>query len=238
MTLRLVLVVASLAQHQDTQPPPPPPHVVQWWEVASVVGTVGLASLADRSVNIWTQDHRSSSSDNLASIFRTGGQPAVVFGIGGVITLTGAVSGHDRLRRSGERVLASAIVAGVATAAIKLSVGRLRPDTTDDPYIFKPFSGNDAFPSGHATLAFALATSLSHEIHNSWVSAGMYTFAAGTAWSRLNDQRHWLSDVLMGTAIGVTGAKLIDGEWRVFGLAPPKFLIEPGGARLEWRARF
>jgi membrane-associated phospholipid phosphatase len=213
-------------------------HTIQWWEVTAVVGTVALTSLADHGVNVWIQDHRSASSDKLAAAFRTGGQPLFVFGTSGGILLAGVISGHDELRRSGERALASVVLAGIATAGIKLSTGRLRPDQTDDPFIFKPFSGNDAFPSGHATLAFALATSLSDEIHKPWVSALLYTGATGTAWSRLNDERHWLSDVLMGGAIGITGAKVIEGRWRLFGLGPPKFLADPSGARLMWRYRF
>lgn len=228
-------MVASIAQSPDSLPQS---HAIRWWEVAAVVGGVGVASLADRSVNIWSQDHRSTNSDAVAAVFRTGGEPAVVFGVSGGIVLAGVVSGHDGLRRSGERVLASAAVAGLAAATIKLPVGRVRPVDTDNPYIFKPFSGNDAFPSGHATLAFALATSLSEEIHNPWASAALYTFAAGTAWSRINDQLHWLSDVLMGSAIGITGANVMEGRWRVFGLGPPKFLVEPAGARLEWRVDF
>ena len=230
----LQFVVAATAQTQDSAHG----HAIRWWEVTAVVGAVAVSSLADRSVNIWSQEHRSSSSDQLAAIFRNGGQPAVVFGVGAGIALTGVISGHDRLRRSGERVLASTAVAGLTTAAIKFSAGRVRPIDTDDPYIFMPFSGHDAFPSGHATLAFALATSISDEIHSPWVSALLYTGATGTAWSRINDQRHWLSDVLMGSAIGITGAKIMSGRWRIFGLAPPRFLVEPAGAQIEWRYRF
>lgn len=230
----LQLVMAATLQSQDSAQG----HAIRWWEVTAVVGGVAVASLADRGVNVWTQDHRSSSSDDVAAIFKNGGQPAVVFGVGAGITLTGVITGHDRLRRSGERVLAATAVAGLATGAIKFSVGRARPSETDDPYMFKPFSGNDAFPSGHATLAFALATSLSDEIHKPWISAVLYTGAAGTAWSRLNDQRHWLSDVLMGGAIGITGAKVMSGRWRIFGLAPPRFLVEPGGEELEWHYQF
>jgi membrane-associated phospholipid phosphatase len=230
----LQLVIAATLQSQDSAEG----HAIRWWEVTAVVGGIAVASLADRGVNVWTQDHRSSSSDDVAAIFKNGGQPAVVFGVGAGITLTGVISGHDRLRRTGERVLAATAVAGLTTGAIKFSVGRARPSETDDPYAFKPFSGNDAFPSGHATLAFALATSLSDEIHKPWISAVLYTGAAGTAWSRLNDQRHWLSDVLMGGAIGITGAKVMSGRWRIFGLAPPRFLVEPGGEELEWHYQF
>jgi membrane-associated phospholipid phosphatase len=230
----LQLVIAATLQSQDSAEG----HAIRWWEVTAVVGGIAVASLADRGVNVWTQDHRSSSSDDVAAIFKNGGQPVVVFGVGAGITLTGVISGHDRLRRTGERVLAATAVAGLTTGAIKFSVGRARPSETDDPYVFKPFSGNDAFPSGHATLAFALATSLSDEIHKPWISAVLYTGAAGTAWSRLNDQRHWLSDVLMGGAIGITGAKVMSGRWRIFGLAPPRFLVEPGGEELEWHYQF
>ena len=228
------LVFAPTARSQQQ----PQGHVIRWWEVTAVVGGVAVASLADRGVDIWVQDHRSAHSDKLAAAFKKGGEPALVLGVGGGMALGGVISGHDGLQRSGERVLASAAVAGLTSVAIKISVGRVRPSDTDDPYVFKPFSGHDAFPSGHTTVAFALATSLSEEIHNPWVSAALYTGAAGTGWSRLNDHRHWFSDVLMGSAIGITGAKVIEGRWRIFGLAPPKFLVDPAGARLEWRYRF
>ena len=135
-------------------------------------------------------------------------------------------------------MLASLLLAGVTTGSIKELVGRVRPDDTRDPYLFRPFTRHDAFPSGHATVAFALAGSLSEEIHNPWASAALYTAAAGTAWSRVNDQKHWTSDVVAGAAIGITSAKLIEGRWRIFGLGPPKFLIDSHGVRLEWHITF
>ena len=57
-------------------------------------------------------------------------------------------------------------------------------------------------PSGHTTMAFALATALSDDIHRTWASVGLYTMATGVAWSRLNDNRHWLSDVAGGRSRG------------------------------------
>jgi membrane-associated phospholipid phosphatase len=67
----------------------------------------------------------------------------------------------------------------------------------------------------------------------------LYVLASGTAFSRINDNRHWLSDTALGAAIGVTTAKLVSGHWRVFGLRPPHFLVTPTGATaLSWRATF
>src|SRR6266550_363782 len=237
-TCCLALACVLFARPLPAQTQPAASHNVRWWEAAALVGVIGVASVADRGVDGWIQDQRSSQSDAVARGFRNGGQPEVVFGVAGGIVVAGVISGRPSLRRSGVRVLSSVVVAGVTTAVFKRGMGRLRPSETTDPYVFKPFTQHDAFPSGHSTLAFALATSLGEEVHNRWVTAALYAGATGTAWSRLNDHRHWLSDVMAGAAVGITAAKVMEGRWRVFGLGPPLFLIDPRGARVEWRAEF
>jgi membrane-associated phospholipid phosphatase len=212
-----------------------PSHTIRWWEAVVAVGAIGAVSVFDRRVDDWVQDRRSSRSDDMARVFRTGGEPELVFGVAGGILTAGVFSGYKDLQRSGGRVLASVVTAGLTTAAIKAIAGRLRPAQAGDQYVFKPFSHHDAFPSGHATMAFALATSLAEEIHRPWATALLYAGASGTAWSRLNDHKHWLSDVLAGATVGITAAKVIEGRWRIFGLGPPRFLVDPAGYRLEWR---
>jgi len=213
-------------------------HTIRWWEAAITVGTIGAVSVFDRQVDDWVQARRSSHSDAVARVFRKGGEPVVVFGITGGILAAGVISGRKDLQRSGGRVLASVVTAGLTTVAIKRIVGRFRPDVTSDQYVFRPFSDHDAFPSGHTTVAFALATSLAEEIHRPWATAVLYAGATGTAWSRLNDHEHWLSDVLGGAAVGITAAKAIEGRWRIFGLGPPQFLVSPDRASVEWRLTF
>jgi len=234
-TCCLALAYLLCARPLLAQTQPAAGHSVRWWEAAALMGVIGVASLADRGVDSWIQDQRSSRSDAVARGFRNGGQPEVVFGVAGGIVVAGVVSGRPGLRRSGVRVLSAVVVAGVTTAVFKGGMGRLRPSETTDPYVFKPFTQHDAFPSGHSTMAFALATSLAEEVHNRWVTAALYAGATGTAWSRLNDHRHWLSDVMAGAAVGITAAKVMEGRWRVFGLGPPRFLVDPAGYRLEWR---
>jgi membrane-associated phospholipid phosphatase len=197
-----------------------------------------VASALDRRVDNWTQDQRSPGSDRVARVFKYGGEPVLIFGVSGGILAAGVISGRPELTRRGGRVLTSVVAAGLTTGALKEITGRFRPDTTTDPYVFRPFTNHDAFPSGHATMAFALATSLSAEIHRPWATALLYAGATGTAWSRLNDQKHWLSDVLAGATVGITAANVIEGRWRIFGLGPPRFLVDPHHARLEWRVTF
>jgi membrane-associated phospholipid phosphatase len=93
-------------------------------------------------------------------------------------------------------------------------------------------------PSGHTTIAFALATALSDDIKRTWASAGLYTLATGVGWARLNDNRHWLSDVAAGAALGITSAKLMNGRWRIFNLRPPRVLLGPDYAGIAWQLTF
>ena len=236
LVLLCQLLPLTSAPAQRRAPSSPPS--IRWWHVAIAAAAIGTVSVADRRVDAWVQDHRSSHSDALARAFRNGGQPEVVFGVPAALLTAGLISGHKDLERSGVRVLASVVLAGVITGGGKVVTGRLRPNESTTQYSFKPFTRHDAFPSGHATMAFALATSLADEIRRPWASALLYAGATGTAWSRLNAHVHWLSDVLAGATVGITAAKVIEGRWRIFGLDPPRFLVDPTGARLEWRATF
>ena len=212
-----------------------PSHGLRWWEAAIAVGAIGAVSAADRRVDDWVQNRRSSHSDAIARVFKKGGEPLVAFGVPAGILAAGLISGNKDLERSSGRVFASVVTAGVATVAIKRIVGRFRPEDARDQYVFNPFSSHDAFPSGHTTVAFALAASLADEIHRPWATALLYAGASGTAWSRLNDHKHWLSDVLAGATVGITSAKVIEGHWRIFGIGPPRVL---SGARFGWHLTF
>lgn len=228
ITTACVCLVALPASAPAQQSPFP---TVRWWEVAIVAGTIGAVSAFDRGVDVWIQHHRSSSSDDLAKVLRHGGQPEVVFGVPAGMLAAGLIGGSKDLERRAGRVFVSVVVAGLATAAIKEGVGRVRPDSATNQYLFRPFTHHDSFPSGHTTVAFAFATSLGEEIHRPWASALLYAGAAGTGWSRLNDHHHWLSDVLAGATVGFVAGKIVEAH-------PPRILAGPGGARLEWHVAF
>jgi membrane-associated phospholipid phosphatase len=199
----------------------------RWYHAGAVLGGIALASLLDESVRDQLQGHRSTGKDDVARVFRRMGE-AEVFGPIGLGTIAvGIIAGNPRIRRAGERISGGLLLAGTLGVVVKEVVGRRRPALTGSAYRFKPFSGRDAWPSGHTTMAFALAASVGDEIHSTPVSIGLYGAAAMTGWSRLNDNRHWLSDVLAGAAFGITSAKLMNGHWRVFGVGAPRFLLEP-----------
>ena len=216
------------------------PTNIKLWQVGIGLAAAGLTlETLDAPVRRWAQRQRSSTTNDVANVFRQGGEPQVYLGVGGLVAITGLVTHNDNVTRSGGRLLASVVLAQALTQASKRVLGRERPFVSGDEKQFHLFSGGDAsMPSGHATAAFALATAASNELHSTPASIAFYTVAAGTAWSRLNDDQHWLSDVLVGGAIGVVSAQFIYGKWTIFGIQPPRFLLSPRGASIGWSGTF
>lgn len=245
-TLLFALLVAGpaplAAQTLDTLPelPAEAPHpaVIRWWHGAVAVGGLSALMLLDHPVQRYAQHNSGAGADNVARLVRHFGQPEVY----GTVTLgvlaAGLATGRSDVTRAGGRLAASLVVAGVTTEAIKFTFGRPRPEQSLDADGFSPFSGQVAMPSGHSAVAFALATSLSDDIRRPWATVGLYGMATAVAWSRINDNRHWLTDVTAGALVGITSAKLASGRWRIFGLRPPSIIAAPGGAGLRWSGQF
>jgi len=222
-------------------------HVIRWYEAAAAVGGVGALMLLDEPVQRFSQKHRSKTTDDIAGFFRQEGEAPYYAGISlGVLGL-GVIAGKPGIRRAGTRLVAAVALSAAEMLAMKHLVGRSRPNEDVGAFSFHPFTSlkdsagvetRGSMPSGHVTAAFAVATSLGDDIKSPFVKVLLYTAASGTAFSRINDNRHWLSDAGMGAVLGVFTAKVVNGHWRVFGLRPPGFLVTPAGPGLGWRTSF
>ncbi|HEU5169672.1 MAG TPA: phosphatase PAP2 family protein [Gemmatimonadales bacterium] len=216
------------------------PRTIRWYHAAAVIAGTSLLFIADGPVERFAQSHRSPSTDGAASVFRRFGQPEVYGTVSLGLVAAGLASGDDHLTRAGARAAFSVGLTGGATFLLKGVLGRERPEAGEGALDFDPFfPRTQGLPSGHAAAAFALATSLADDIHRPWATVGLYALATGAGLSRINDDRHWLSDVALGAVVGVASAKLVSGRWRIFGLRTPSFLATPtGGAGLGWQASF
>jgi membrane-associated phospholipid phosphatase len=128
----------------------------------------------------------------------------------------GRISGQSRVVSVGADLIQAQLVAEATTAAIKFAAGRTRPDGTPR-----------SFPSGHASVTFASATVLQR--HFGWkVGIPAYAVASYVAASRIQMQKHYLSDVAFGAALGIIAGRTVTigrGDAR-FALAP---MAAPGG---------
>lgn len=88
----------------------------------------------------------------------------------------------------------------IAVNSLKYSCRVMRPDG----------SSRNSFPSGHTATAFMTATMLHKEYgHRSpWYSIGGYTLATVTGVARQLNNRHWMSDVMVGAGIGILATEL------------------------------
>ncbi len=216
------------------------PTVIRWYHGLLFAGVIAALSPADETIRDNFQSHRTSTKDDVARALRHFGQPEVYATVALGTVATGLIAGNSKITRAGARISSGIALGGVVSSLLKLSVGRRRPFSSEDQYTFGPFSKVDAsWPSGHTMTAFALATGVSDEVHSLPVSIALYTVATGVGWSRMNDNKHWLTDVVSGAAIGITSTKLMNGHWRVFGMSAPKILLGPSGsAGLAWSAGF
>jgi membrane-associated phospholipid phosphatase len=113
------------------------------------------------------------------------------------------------------RTAESEVVAGVLAAGVKLAIHRPRPYVTH-PDLRLPLGPErlDSFPSGHAAISFAGATSVAID-HPAW-AVPAYAWAALVCYSRMYNGVHYPTDVLGGAALGVGSAFL--AHWAFSGL--------------------
>jgi len=118
-----------------------------------------------------------------------------------------------------------ALLAGdIVNTAIKWTAGRGRPFVEGDtnPHDYRLLRGwqrgrdYSSFPSGHALAAFSAAAAVTNETAHWWragewyVGPVLYAGATAVALSRLYNNQHWASDVIMGAGIGIfAGNKIV-----------------------------
>ena len=128
--------------------------------------------------------------------------------------IVGRASGNRRVTLLGTHLVRSHLLSGFVTDVTKLVVQRERPN-----------GANYSFPSGHTTQAFTTATVLQR--HFGW-KAGVPAYALGAyvAVSRMADNRHYPSDLLIGAAIGFVSAQSV-----MVGFGRSQFVVTPLAVR-------
>ena len=90
----------------------------------------------------------------------------------------------------------------ILTFGLKWSINRERPYVSDPLIYKKTKTGPHSFPSGHTSLAFATATSLTLAYPKWYVAVPAYTWASAVGYSRMHLGVHYPSDVLVGAVVG------------------------------------
>ena len=115
--------------------------------------------------------------------------------------LIGRATHNERARETGILSAEAIIDSGIVVTVLKEITQRARPLTGVDRSKF--FVGGSSFPSGHSIEAWSVATVVASEYHDHLaVQIAAYGIASAVSVSRYTGLHHYLSDVLVGGAMG------------------------------------
>ncbi len=151
------------------------------------------------------------------------GSLPVLLGAATTTYIFGRAKDQPRVSHVGMDLIQALAISEFMTQSLKHITNRERPDGSD----------NTSFPSGHAADTFAFATAL--ERHMGWKYAvPAYIFSSYVAISRLPADRHWLSDAVFGSAVGIIAGRTVTRHGRDF---PITVAPVPGGAVIAYVRR-
>lgn len=189
-----------------------------------VIATLAIRPLDKRAEDVVQQPDRQKNRWLKKAAFglRTIAAPGSVI-IGVSMYATGRVSNNDHLAELGLHGTEALFIGEGVGGVLKDFFGRARPfvDTAPNPdnwQLMRGLTGDrfQSFPSGHSVAGFAAAAAVTAETSGWWpnstsiIGPAMYGGAALVGLSRMYDNRHWASDVIMGAAIGTfAGMKVV-----------------------------
>jgi membrane-associated phospholipid phosphatase len=218
----VALVLGVTPSAAQTAGPAPPPigsvlkempsdlwHFISW-DTAVVLGAGGGAAAVG---HIWDDDLAGELETNVK--LNDAMQPGHTYGafsmqalIGVGLYTTGWFARKGRLAQAGADIMRAQLVSQAYVQAIKFTAQRERPDGSND----------QSFPSGHSASAFATAGVLQR--HYGWkVGVPATVVAAYVATARVHDNKHYLSDVIFGAAMGIAGQRTVTLHAGRYGMA-------------------
>jgi len=167
-------------------------------------------------------------NDTAEKIFKAGeilGELGTLLGSASVVYAAGRIKDQPKVSHLGMDLIESLAMSEALTQTLKYTTRRERPDG----------SGKNSFPSGHAADTFAFATALERHLNWKYSVAG-YVFASYVAISRLPANRHWLSDAVFGSAVGIIAGRTVTSH-EAARPYPVAVTIIPGGAAITYVRR-
>jgi membrane-associated phospholipid phosphatase len=191
---------------------------------AVLVGAL-FARRLDERLSLRIQDSSTQANARLhriSGIVRTTAAPGALI-IGTSMYAVGRLTREEHLAALGLHGTEALVVGELVGGVMKGLIGRQRPyvmpQNSHSFEFLRGFGGGDpyrSFPSGHTLAAFAAAAAVTSETSGWWpgtrlvIGPVLFTGAGLTGLSRMYDNRHWASDVIVGAGIGTfAGLKVV-----------------------------
>jgi membrane-associated phospholipid phosphatase len=168
------------------------------WLVPGSIGTMALIT-TDRMTGDEIAEF--DGPRNASRIISYAGSTYGVGLMAGTFYLVGRKTHNSRARETGILSAEAILDSVVVVTALKGITARGRPHSGIDRSEF--FDGGRSFPSGHSIQAWSAATIVANEYHSHpLVQVAAYGIASAVSVARFTGGNHYLSDVLVGSALG------------------------------------
>jgi membrane-associated phospholipid phosphatase len=207
-----------------------------WLTAGGVVLAGGVLYAYDEELRDVFQRNRTDWGDDVMTVFKQFGEGKYVFPAILATALGGYLAGSDKTLDTGLLCLKSFILAEGVTQGLKIATQRQRPfkELGKEFWNEPELTFDRSFPSGHSTMAWCLAPIFAHQYKDSgWVGPTAYGIAALNSYSRLNDDKHWASDVFASAVIGYVSARLVLEDTPRLAVSP-----DPGLGGVSFRYEF
>ena len=197
-----------------------------WQNLGKFAVVITGLSFADKPVQqaVLRLRNRNTELNNVSRNVSNFGGVYEVFTLAGIGTY-GLIFKNNKLVNTTLLSTQAYITSGAIETVLKFLSGRTRPSyyppgVEARPRFLGPFHGslndangsneNSSFPSGHSTVAFAVATVFASEYKDKpIVPVIAYTTASLISISRITQNKHWVTDVVTGAAIGYLSGKMV-----------------------------
>lgn len=188
----------------------------------------------DQHFRDWYQrDVRSSESNHLADFWKPFGNGYIMLpGFAGLalagryfedVPVVGPVGGFSN------QVTRAYLVGAPPMLLLQYGLGASRPGISDIGSYWRPFHADHGV-SGHAFVAAVPFITAANLVENPWAKGTLYALSTFTAWSRINDDGHYLTQACLGWWMGYLACRAVDAAqredkaWIVTPIATPEMV--------------
>ena len=176
------------------------------WELPVLAATFVMVNFGDTPAS---RQINNLHMENVANTFSNVGLYSEL-GLAGGLYAVGCAKHRSNMRLAGQEALEAAGSALAIDSVFKIVSNRVRPDRFQAQGNFWD-AGGRSFASGHAAMSFAVASVLAKHTDSRWKKVALYGLAGAVSFARFPAKKHFLSDILVGSAIGyVTGTYMND----------------------------
>lgn len=194
---------------------------------AFAMGAVMAHTDIDHDLRNWVQrDVRSEGTDNAAAFFKVGGEGKYLLPATAAAMLTGQILPESSVAGSlgewGNRTFRAGVAGTPALLFSQYATGGSRPGETSAESDWKPFRDNNGV-SGHAFVGALPWMTAAQMTENRFLKGVLYGGSTLTGLSRINDDAHYSSQVLIGWSLAYLSTKAVDDthdEQRMFEITP------------------